>query len=123
MVARTIAPKNPYTDWRNKPYASNPNAEERRKRTERWHGLNALVAKFGGWVTTPPPGPTLRIEIAKDSATELHKLTELGYNIAHCGFSTRIVGAASDPKTERMTRVVPSPFMEVCVLEIRTDGR
>jgi hypothetical protein len=71
------------------------------------------------------PGPTLHIEIAKDSATELtNKLTELGYNIAHCGSSTRIVGAApSDPKTERMTRVVPSPFLEVCVLEIRTDGR
>jgi hypothetical protein len=125
MVARTIAPKNPYADWRNKPYASNPNAEERRKRAERWQGLNALVAKLGGWVTSLPPGPTMRIEIAKDSATELtNKLTELGYNIAHCGFSTRIVGAApSDPRTERRTRVVPSPFLEVCVFEIRTDGR
>jgi len=63
--------KSPYTDWKNRPYASNPNAEERRRRTERWHGLNTLIAKFGGWVTSPPPGPTLRIEIAKDSATEL----------------------------------------------------
>jgi hypothetical protein len=125
MVARTIAPKNPYTDWRNKPYASNPNAEERRKRAERWHGLNTLIAKFGGWVTSLPPGPTLRIEIAKDSATELtNKLTELGYAIVERATTTRIVGAApSDPKTERRTRVVPSPFLEVCVLEIRTDGR
>jgi len=125
MVARTIAPKNPYTDWRNRPYASNPNAEERRKRAERWHGLNTLIAKLGGWVTSLPPGPTLRIEIARGSATELiSKLTELGYAIADRGTTTRIVGAGpSDPKTERMTRVTPSPFLECATLEIRLDGR
>jgi hypothetical protein len=125
MVARTIAPKNPYTDWRNRPYASNPNAEERRKRAERWHGLNTLIAKLGGWVTSLPPGPTLRIEIARESATELiSKLTELGYAIADRGTTTRIVGAGpSDLKTERMTRVTPSPFLECATLEIRLDGR
>jgi hypothetical protein len=118
MIAKL---KSPYVDRLNRPYATGD--DKKRKMAEAFEALNAFVRKHGG-TTTSPPGKTLRIEVAKDSAAKLiSKLTELGYNIAHCGFSTRIVGAApSDPKTERRTRVVPSPFLEVCVLEIRTDG-
>jgi hypothetical protein len=117
--------KDTWGSWRDKPYAANAGSEEKRKQSERWSALAEFIRKNNGWVTSTPNNRTLRIEVAKNLSAKLtDELTALGYAVMPRGSSTRIVGAApSDPKTERMTRVTPSPFLEVCVLEIRTDGK
>ena len=117
--------KGDWTSWRDKPYAANAGSEEKRKQSERWSALAEFIRKNNGWVTSTPNNKTLRIEVAKNLSAKLtDELTALGYAVMPRGSSTRIGGAApSDPKTERMTRVVPSPFLEVAILEIRTDGR
>lgn len=115
--------KNPYIDWRNRPYASNPGAEQKRKEAAAFEALNEFVRRHGGFVTSPP-GKTLRIEIAKDASAKLtNELTRLGYRVMACGTTTRIVGAqALSHKAERLTGT-PSAFAEMDVLEIRLDGR
>jgi hypothetical protein len=39
--------KNPYVDWRNRPYAANAGSEEKRKQGERWAALNSFIRKHG----------------------------------------------------------------------------
>ena len=123
MVARTIAPKNPYIDWRNRPYAVNAGTEEKRKQGERWTALNEYIRKYGGAVVSVPGNKTLRIEAPKGSELPA-KLTELGYNVAQCGSVTRVTGAPSvSAKVQRLTGEVPSAFTEMNCYEIRLDGR
>lgn len=114
--------KNPYVDWRNRPYATNAGTEEKRRQAAAWEALNLLVRQHNGWVTSPP-GKVLRIEVMKDSELPA-KLRELRYNVVRCGSVTRVTGApASNPVTERTTGAVPSAFCELDVIEIRLDGR
>lgn len=107
--------------WKNKPYATNPGAEEKRKQGERWHALNEFVRRSGGAVTSPP-GKTLQVEVPKGSPLPA-KLVELGYNVAERGTVTRIVGADSVRRSDEKFLGTPSPFAEYSVFEIRTDGR
>jgi hypothetical protein len=115
--------KDTWGSWRDKPRAANAGTEEKRKQGERWAALNEYVRRNGGAVTSVPGAKTLRVEVPKGSALP-SKLQELGYVVAERGTVTRITGAPSiSPKTERLTRTVPSVFCEMDVLEIRLDGK
>ena len=114
--------KNPYIDWKNRPYASNPNAEQKRKEAEAFSALGDFIRRAGGWVVSPP-GRTLRIEAMKGSPLPT-KLRELGYHVAERESVTRITGAPSiDARTQRLTGVTPSAFLECDVIEITLSGK
>jgi hypothetical protein len=117
--------KDVWGSWRNKPYAVSAGAEDRRRQADKWSALAEFIRRHGGAVVSIPGNKTLRIEIAKDRSAQLTKeLVVLNYVVIERGSTTRVVGAGpSDPRTERMTGVTASPFLEVDVLEIRTDGR
>jgi hypothetical protein len=121
-VVQKAKPKSPYTDRLNPRYASNVTAEQKRREAEAFEALNTFIRKHNGWVTSPP-GKVLRVEAMAGSPLPA-KLRELGYNVAERGSVTRVTGAPSiSPKTERLTKTVPSAFCEMDVLEIRLDGK
>jgi hypothetical protein len=78
---QTKKPKGPslFADWRNRPYAKNANAEQKRQEAEKWSALNEFIRRLGGAVTSVPNNKTLRIEIAKNLSAKLtDELTALG---------------------------------------------
>jgi hypothetical protein len=123
MVARAKDSK-PYIDWKNRPFAKDAKAEERRQQGEKWSALAEFIRKHGGAVVSVPGIKTLRIEVGKDSSAKLtSELARLGYNVAHCGSVTRVSGAPSiSPRDERMFGT-PSAFTECNVIEVRLDGK
>ena len=111
-----------FADWRNRPYAANAGAEEKRKQNERWSALNSFIRKHGGSVTSLPGVKTLRVEVPKGSPLPA-KLRELGYITVSHGVVTRITGTDTiNPAGARFVGV-QSPFCEMDCLEIRLDGR
>lgn len=113
--------KNPYVDWKNRPFATNASAEERRRQSERFSALSEFIRKHGGFVTSPP-GKVLRVEVMKGSVLPA-KLAELGYNVVSHGSVSRVVGIDRVSPTDEFYNGTPSPFAEYAVFEIRLDGR
>jgi hypothetical protein len=116
--------KGDWTSWRDKPFAKDAKAEERRQQGEKWSALAEWVRKHNGVVTSTPNNKTLRIEVAKNLSAKLtEELTSLGYAVLPRGSTMRVVGTDTiNPAGERFVGV-QSPFAECDVLEIRLDGR
>jgi hypothetical protein len=117
MVAKT---KN-YIDWKNRPFAKDANAEQKRQQAERFSALAEWIRIRGGFVTSPP-GKVLRIEVPKNSELPA-KLRELGYITVSHGSISLIVGTDYVRPSDELYGSRASPFAEYDVLEIRTDGR
>jgi hypothetical protein len=67
--------------------ALQPKVTEARKQL--WNALNAFVTSQGGWVTSPPFGRFLRIEVEQGSSLPV-KLEKAGHRLRHAGMTTRI---------------------------------
>ena len=108
--------------WRDKPRATNPNAEQKRKLAEAFEILNEYVRRAGA-VITIPPGKFVRIEAPKGSTLPA-KLAELGYNIVECGFVSRIVGSTNyATQLDEIMNGAPSPFVTYTVFELTLSGK
>jgi hypothetical protein len=118
MVAKT---KN-YIDWKNRPFAKDANAEQKRQQAEKWSALAEWIRKHGGSVVSIHGAKTLRIEVPKNSELPA-KLRELGYITVSHGSISRIVGTDYVKPSDELYGARTSPFAEYDVLEIRLDGR
>jgi hypothetical protein len=120
------APKTKKTDawasWKNRPFAKDANAEQKRQQAEKWSALAEWIRKRGGFVTSLPGIKTLKIEVPKNSELPA-KLRELGYITVSHGSISRIVGTDYVKPSDELYGSRASPFAEYDVLEIRTDGK
>jgi hypothetical protein len=55
----------------------------------RWTAIADFVHAAGGWVTSPPFGRFVRIEVKQGSSLPV-KLEEAGHHLRHAGMTTRI---------------------------------
>ena len=72
-----------------------------------WQAVSDFVHGQGGWVTSPPFGRFLRIEVKQGSSLPV-QLEKAGHQLRHAGMTTRIDGGA---------------FHTVDVLELDLSGR
>ena len=115
--------KDTWGSWRDKPYAKDLKAEERRQQSEKWAALNEYIRRHGGAVVSVPGNKTLRIECLPGSDLP-SRLKELGYNIVERGSTTRVTGAApSSSRTAELTFGAPSAFCAMACFEITLSGR
>jgi hypothetical protein len=128
IARQTKKLKNPYVDWKNRPYATDANAEEKRQRAERFEALNQFVTEHHSWVVSAPGNKRVRIEAPPNMSSALAgKLTNLGYRVAIGGPATRIVPNAI---TENFKDAAGKPvvrqhagIVDVDVLEITLPGK
>jgi hypothetical protein len=88
MAERTEKKAKYVSDWANCP--ARPESSSLEQRQKLWEALAKFIHSHGGWVTSLPNKPILRIEIPQGSALP-SKLMELGYSPWHCGTKTRLV--------------------------------
>jgi hypothetical protein len=111
------------TDWR-KARPAPLLADIQAKRQKLWDALNEYVREGGGWVTSVPGVPLLRIEVPQGSELAA-KLTALGYTVVHCGAGERLTPTGIVETTG--TRSAPiirhhAGFVPIEILEISLPG-
>jgi hypothetical protein len=68
-----------------------PKVTEKRRRL--WRALNEFIRSQGGWVTSPPSGRFVRIEVEQGSSL-LVQLEKAGHRVHHVGMTRRIDAGA-----------------------------
>ncbi|MGB8745469.1 MAG: hypothetical protein WCD54_05805 [Pseudolabrys sp.] len=64
-----------------------PKVSEQRRRL--WSALNDYIRGQGGWVTSPPFGRFVRVEVEQGSPLPV-QLEKAGHRLHHAGMTTRI---------------------------------
>ena len=127
MAERTPRKVQNFSDWANRPPAA-PTSAQSEKQQRLWTALNEYIAAQGGWVTSLPNKPVIRIECVQGSALPA-KLIQLGYFPRHCGAGQRLVpggaietivehSSSGEPISRRYDGIIP-----VDVIEIEIPGR
>jgi hypothetical protein len=96
------------------------------KRRKLWDALNKLVHQEGGWITSVPGVPYIRLECLRGSSLPA-KLSEIGFSPRYVGVSTRLVPGGTIktttehstgmPLTRRHTGFVPIDIVEITLPE------